>query len=365
MSWLVLVGWLAGWALLWRLPRLSAGGPVPKVGRVTVVIPARNEADRLPTLLTSLARQTHPPDQVVVVDDGSTDATAAVAGRFAGVTVVAAPPLPEGWTGKSWACATGVDASDGDVLVFLDADVALADDALATVLAEWARAGGLLSVQPHHHIVRPLEALSLPFNVVTMMGIGVGSILPTRNQWAAAGPCMVTSRPDYRRVGGHGGVRGEVAEDLALAGRYAAADLTVRCVEGGDRMRFRMYRDLRGVFEGWSKNVATGARRTPVLRTGAVVLWLGALLTVAIDVVGALAAPGSAPEISVTVALYLAVTVQVAILARQVGRFGPAAALWPVLLAFFVAVFVWSSLRTLVVRQVTWSGRTIHLAARH
>lgn len=364
MIWLVLGGWLAGWALLWRLPRPRPGVPVPDLGRVVAVIPARNEADRLPRLLASLARQTRPPDQIVVVDDDSDDGTAEVARGFAGVEVVTAPPVPDGWTGKSWACATGVDAARGEVLVFLDADVSLADDALAAVLAGWAPSGGLLSVQPHHHLGGPVEALSLPFNLITMMGIGIGSILPTRREWAAAGPCMVASHADYAAVGGHASIRGEVAEDLALAGRFAAGGLPVHCLAGGHLVRYRMYRNLRGIVEGWSKNVATGARRTPAVRTAAIVWWVSALLTVGMQAARAVPGLGDGTALSSTWALYAAITLQVAVLARQVGRFGPAAAVWPVLLVFFVVVFTWSSLRTLVVREVTWSGRTIRVATR-
>lgn len=365
MNWLTLAGWIVGWVLLWRLPR-PASGPTTRIPeRVAVVVPARNEADRLPTLLGTLARQTRRPDQVVVVDDASADETAEIARRFDGVELVTAPPVPAGWTGKSWACATGVEASEGDVIVFLDADVALADEALASVLASWASHRGLLSVQPHHHVERPAEALSLVFNVVTMMGIGIGSLVPARREWAAAGPCMVTSRADYELAGGHAAVRGEVAEDLELAGRFASLGRPVRCLEGGTVVRYRMYRDLRGIVEGWGKNLATGARRTPPVRMLAIVWWLSALLTVAMQVTDAIPLLGGGTDLPTAAALYAACALQVAVLARQVGRFGPAAAFWPLLLLFFVGVFVWSSLRTLVVRQVRWSGRTIRVAARH
>ncbi|MGH9148991.1 MAG: glycosyltransferase, partial [Acidimicrobiales bacterium] len=98
----VALGWLGGFWLLWRIPRLAAGAGTLGAVPVAVVIPARDEAANLPTLLASLAAQTRRPGQVVVVDDHSADATAAVAAA-AGATVVAAPDLPPGWTGKSWA----------------------------------------------------------------------------------------------------------------------------------------------------------------------------------------------------------------------------------------------------------------------
>ena len=368
MTWFLILGWAAGWILLWRLPKLGRPGhettSVAPSPSVAVVIPARNEAARLPLLLDSLLRQTRAPDRIVVVDDGSSDGTGTIARTFAGVEVVDAPPVPEGWTGKSWACDTGARAVAADVLVFLDADVVLADDALESVLVEHRRTGGLLSVQPHHHVGSPVEALSLPFNVITMMGTGTGSLWRSGSEWAAAGPCMVTSAADYHRAGGHRAVRGEVAEDLALADRFRSIGEPVRCIGGGDLVRFRMYRDLRGVVQGWGKNVATGAGRTPPLRTAGVVLWLAALLRAAYLVVAPVLAGADVSPVAVAIA-YAAVAFQLAVMARQVGRFGPAALLWPLLVVFFVGVFAWSTIRTLLVHQVTWSGRSIRVAPRH
>lgn len=359
VTFLLIAGWLAGWILLWRLPTLDRRRPA-HAHSVSVIIPARNEADRLPLLLESLRTQSRPPDEVVVVDDHSTDGTGLAAAAFPGVTVVPAADMPPGWTGKSWACDTGVASSTGDVLVFLDADVELAPDALAALVATWEPQGGLLSVQPHHHIVRPVEALSLPFNVVALMGLGVGSLLPPRHGWGAAGPCMITSRDAYRSAGGHRSVRRAVAEDLALADRFVEADQPVQVRSGAGDVRFRMYRNLPGLFEGWSKNVATGARRTPFLRSIGVGLWITSLL-VAVGAVFGDAVPAVSSLLTVAV-LYAAVGIQVGVLGRRVGRFGPAAAAWPVLAVFFVAVFTWSAGRTFLLRQVRWSGRTLHLS---
>ena len=371
-SGLLAAGWLLGWVLMWRLPRLnSTARPHPGL-RVSVIVPARNEADRLPRLLADLQAQAWAADEIIVVDDGSTDGTARVAARVPAVRVLTAPAVPEGWTGKSWACHTGALAAAGQVLVFLDADVELAPEALAAVVHRWEVQGGLVSVQPQHRIRRRVEALSLPFNVITMMGLGVGSLVRPRREWGAAGPCLVTSATDYWAVDGHRAVRHQVAEDLALAEQFGGAGLPVHCLGGHDLIGFRMYRDLPGLVEGWTKNLATGANRNPVVRGLAVAAWLSSLLTVALATVSpgapvwsVLVGDGAAGgDLAGAVLAYALVAAQLAVQARQVGRFRGAALLWPVLLGGFVAVFAWSTLRTALVRQVRWNGRTIHLAAR-
>jgi 4,4'-diaponeurosporenoate glycosyltransferase len=368
-------GWIVGWLLLWRPPTLrrrrptaaspASESPVPAPAApesVAVVIPARDEADRLPLLLASLADQDHPIDELVVVDDHSRDDTAAIAASFDGVRVVAAPPLPEGWTGKSWACQVGVEATTSDVVALVDADVVLAPDALAGALDERRRTDGLVSVQPRHDVGGPIEALSLVFNVVAVMGLGLGSPLWRRPGWGAAGPLVVARREHYDRAGGHAATPGDVAEDLALAASFRRVGLPVRCVLGGEVVRFRMYRDLRGLLEGWSKNMATGARRTPALLGLGTALWITGLLAAASAVVDRL--DGSAASVATAGGIYALVTAQVAILGRSVGRFGPAAAAWPLLVAVFVAVVGWSAVATFLVRRVTWSDRSIDLSRR-
>jgi len=380
---MLITAWVLGSALLWRMPLLRnangdgsdgapfsdedlamppvdgvSTGPDDRRPTVSVVIPARNEADRLPRLLADLGAQTLTPVEVLVVDDDSTDETAAVARSVPGVTVLTAPPLPYGWAGKPWACTHGAEASTGDVLVFLDADVQLAPEALASLIETWEPTGGLLSVQPLHRTGSTTEGLSLPFNVVSMMGLGIGSIAPPHPEWGAAGPCMVTSRSAYVAVGGHRGVSSEVVEDLALADRYGAADLAVRCVGGGDLMEFRMYRNLRGLFEGWTKNVASGAGRTPPLRGLLIGIWITVLLTVAVQLARGPASMGGSVH---WLAAYVVGAAQVAWIGRRVGRFGSAGLFWPLLLAVFVGICALSAVKTTLFHRVGWSGRTISL----
>lgn len=332
------------------------------VGDVSVVIPARDEERTLPCLLASLRAQEPGPGRVVVVDDHSSDATASVATQ-GGATVVASEALPPGWTGKAWACWTGAKVTDEATLVFLDADTELEPGGLAMVLAEHRRRGGLVSVQPFHRTERPYEALSAFFNVVSMMG--VGAFTPLRrggSRVGAFGPCLVCSRADYLRAGGHQAVAGEVVEDVALARRFAAMGLPVTCFGGRGTIRFRMYPGGPAhLVEGWTKNFAAGARSTPPLTFAMVSAWLAGCITAAGGVVAAVLGRRRRPSPAVlTWARYAAYVLQLRWMLRRVGTFGwwPAA-LYPVPLAGFLAVFARSVVTTTVRRQVIWKGRLV------
>jgi 4,4'-diaponeurosporenoate glycosyltransferase len=360
----VAAGLLAG---AWLLGAVRTVGPRATRGdgrgiRVSVVVPARDEATTLPVLLRSIGALDPAPHEVVVVDDGSTDGTAAVA-RAAGAAVVTAPEPPAGWLGKPWACHLGAEAATGSHLLFLDADTWLAPDALDRLVAEHARSGGLLSVQPHHVTEEPYEQLSAVFNVVAMMGTGAFAPRPSSSSSAAFGPCLLTSVTDYEAVGGHGAVRGEIVEDVRLARRYRARGLAVRCLAGGDAVGFRMYPGGSGqLVEGWTKNIAAGAGTAPPGPLQGTVLWVAALALVAVGAVTGLAGwvAGGRAFPPVAVAAWAVVALQLQWMLRRIGRFRWwTAVAFPLPLAAFVAVFARSLLVTLAHRPVTWRHRRI------
>ncbi|GAB3036352.1 4,4'-diaponeurosporenoate glycosyltransferase [Nocardioides flavus (ex Wang et al. 2016)] len=355
------------------LPR-AGSGPGARPRTVSVVVPARDEAETLPHLLAAVRDQDPAPLEVVVVDDASRDATAEVA-RTGGAEVVPAGSPPPGWTGKAWACRTGVDATTGDLLLFLDADTVLAADALAGLLDVHARHGGLVSVQPHHAVVRPYEQLSAYFNVVAVMASGAftraAGTARQRHVPMAFGPCLLTSRADYEAVGGHAAVRAEILDDAALAAAYDRAGLPVRCAIGGDAVRMRSYPGgLRQLVAGWTKNIASGASSAAPAATAATVGWISAHHAVAVGALGSLVAAttGSGSGLVAGSALlwavaYVATALHLRWVLRRTGSFRWWAwALFPVPLLAFDLVFARSLALTVVRGSVSWRGRDVPLA---
>jgi 4,4'-diaponeurosporenoate glycosyltransferase len=357
MAAVLAAGWGLGWALAGRRRTLPVAD-APVGVRVSVIVPARDEAGRLPRLLALLAADRQ-PYEVLVVDDGSTDGTAAVA-CAAGATVVPAD-LPAGWSGKAYACWVGAQAARGDLLVFLDADVEPAVGAVAALAAAAATSGGLVSVQPVHRVERPYELLSAAPGLVALLGAGTGD-RAARRWWRrpmAFGPAMAIPADAYRHIGGDLAVRGEVVDDVALAAAADRAGVPVGSLLGGSQLAYRMYPDgLATLVEGWTKNLASGGASTPPLRLVAVAVWVTAALLAGLAL--GRSVTGSVSTVPAVTA-YVAFAIQFHVLARRVGRFGGASLVFPVLVAAFVVLFTWSAAATFGRRQVRWRGRVVEV----
>ncbi len=356
---LVAVRLAIGCWLLWSLPRLARLGSFD-LDRVSVVVPARNEAAQLPRLLRTLLGSRA---EVVVVDDDSTDGTPSIAATH-GATVVSSAPLPDGWAGKAWACEVGARAATREVLVFVDADVRFAAGALGRVLSTLEAGGGLVSVQPFHVPEGPSEKLAALFNIVAVAATDVATPLGRRRGARGAfGPVLACSRADHERIGGHAVAKASVVDDVAVADAFRAHDLPVHVLTGGDDVSFRMYPlGLGQLVEGFTKNLAAGAGRVRAVTASLVVAWLTLLVQAAVAPPRALLGQGS---VSVALGLYVVVAAQVWWMARRVGRFGPVTALaFPLLLALFLAVFVRSVVAT-ARGSVSWRGRRLATRGGH
>lgn len=366
---LVVAGWIGGWLLFWRLPCLSAPGAEAGSGcqletlDCSVIVPARNEERSLPILLRSLEAQFPPPRQIIVVDDRSEDSTRSVAASFPGVTVLAGEAVPTGWTGKSWACWQGARLACGQVLVFVDADVSFEPGALVQVVERCRATGGLFSVVPYHRVLRPYEQLSAPFSAVAVMGTGAAGLV-RRQVHGAFGPCLACDRADYVALDGHRGVRSEIVEDVALAARVEAAGLPVDVAGGGRLISYRMYpTGLGQLVEGWSKNMAAGARSVPWGRRLLIATWVGASLA-SLQLLVQATSTGSAATTVAAVVAWGGLAIQQRVMLAQLGSFRWwVPALHPLFTLFFVAVFARSAWLTLVRRRVRWRGREVPISA--
>jgi chlorobactene glucosyltransferase len=288
--------WLAPFLALPRLARTepSLSNVAPSSGPlVTVVVPARNEAANLPTVVTSILASAYEPLELVVVDDRSTDDTAPIAlllsARDARMRVVHGDALPDGWYGKPWACLQGFRAARGDLVLFTDADTHHEPELLGRAVGALRQTGAdLVTVAPHQRCESFWERLVMP-QVWLLLGLryhpaAVNTARRERDV-IANGQFILTTREAYEAVGTHAVVSHEVAEDLALAQAYLRAGRRLHFAFADRLMETRMYRDLGELVEGWSKNMYLGGRRSfaghpvlqalvPVMMTAAFGFWL-------------------------------------------------------------------------------------------
>lgn len=249
----------------------AAGRPVRTRSRVSLLVPVRDEAAVLPeTLPTWLAQGA---DEVVVLDDGSSDATpdllAAATATAPSLRVLHGAALPDGWSGKNWACHQLASAARGDVLVFTDADVAWTPGALALVVDELeATEGGLLTVWPRQvcgtwgeRLVVPLVDLLLLANLPHPLV----RALPFAALAGANGQLMAWRREAYERAGGHAALPAEVLEDVRLAQRAKRLGVPLTLRLGGPWVATRMYRGWRDVVAGFGKNALAAAGGVPAV----------------------------------------------------------------------------------------------------
>ena len=339
--------------------------PPPDPPRVAVVIAARNEEADLPATLDGLIGQTYAPAEIVVVDGGSTDRTREVIdARAPRVRRIDEPPLPPGWVGKNWGCATGAQATTSEWLLFLDADVRLEPGAVAALM-DRARATGsdLLTVAPKVEMVGFWERVVLPFMVQLILLYFRAPRMSRPNSRAALvnGQCYLIRRSVYESVGGHLAIRGYVLEDIALARNLKAARARMRVVWAPELATTRMYRDRHEMFEGLLKNIH-GLRYSAARQTGFLAGVVGFYyLPLMVLPLGLLA--GNLPLIGMGGFLWVALFGKHVGFARAVGAPAAYGLLYPLSAGFYVALLTASLVDGSRGRPIRWKGRLYDRAA--
>lgn len=256
----------------------ESADPPPDAALVSVIIPARNEARNIGRCVRSVLSASYPVLEVIIVDDHSDDGTADVAREAARgdprLRIIGNSPLPAGWFGKQWACATGAAAAGGEILCFADADTEHAPDLVTrAVNAMTGRDAALLSVAGTQEMGSFWERIIQPQVFTGLLARYGGTETVTRSTRVhdkiANGQCIFVRRAAYDAIGGHAAVRDKVAEDLMLAQRMFAAGHHVTLALGPEQLSTRMYTSLRELVSGWTKNIyAGGIDAVPFGRAG-------------------------------------------------------------------------------------------------
>ena len=263
--WLAAAAWtgaaLAAVFALRRVPLLPPlPSPPPRLPRTSVIVPARDEAERIEGTLRRLLAQQQVELEIVVVDDRSRDATAEIVERLARedarVKLVRVAALPPGWLGKSHACERGARAAGGEWLLFSDGDIFLAPDVLARALAHAA------SEQADHVVLAPsIEGQSFPARAATAaFGATMLPLLAAANGdhkhgGIGIGAFNLVRRSAWESVGGHEQLKLEVVDDIGLGKLLARAGFRTRACFAGDEVAADWARTLRGVPRALEKNM--------------------------------------------------------------------------------------------------------------
>lgn len=359
----------------------------PHVGSynaVSVLIPARNEENNIRATLEAVLANRGCDFEVIVLDDHSTDRTAAIvseiAARDSRVRLESAPPLPAGWCGKQHACHVLAKLARHPLLVFIDADVRLAPDALA-------RMGGIIydirftiydrsdsrRVNRKSNIVNPpalasgvprqelgtfSERLLLPLIHFILLGF-----LPMhamrRTRWpgmsAGCGQLFIARRDAYFAAGGHAAIRTTLHDGIKLPRVFRQSGFATDLFDATDLATCRMYRTNAETWRGLGKNATEGlAAPETILPMTALLLGGQVLPLVLLACAPLLSATGIAFAATATALTYLPRLLGIVLFRQPVGS----AFLHPLGVLALLAIQWHALARHFLGRPAEWKGRS-------
>jgi chlorobactene glucosyltransferase len=340
----------------------SSAGNRQDVPGVSIIIPARNEALNLPRLLRSLTALNYPDYEVLVVDDGSTDETAAIVLSFAdsGVRLARSAGPPPSWTGKNYACWVGAQQTSKHWLLFTDADTTHTPESLgAAVTFALEHRTAALSLFTRQECRGFWERLLLPFAYQQyFLSVRPRQINSPAGPALANGQYFLIRRDAYQAAGGHAACAGSIIDDVALAGRLKAKGFVPLACRGEGLVSVRMYSSLGAIAEGFTKNSYAFLREQRAagalvaLSTASAASVLPALLDLLV---------GKRKRSAVALAAYAAQAAGMVFWTRLFGAPLRYALLAPLAAVIFMGIALRSATRTITGQAVTWKGRSYHL----
>jgi hypothetical protein len=233
---------------------------------ISVLIPARNEEKNIGATLTAVLATRGVSFEVIVLDDHSTDRTASVVSTYATrdprVRLESAPPLPAGWCGKQHACHVLARHACHSLLLFIDADVRLAPDALARMGTFMSRSPiALASGVPRQELGSFSERLLLPLIHFILLGFLPMHVM-RRTRWpsmsAGCGQLFIARRHAYEKCGGHAKLRDSLHDGIKLPRVFRQAGFRSDLFDATDIATCRMYQTNAETWRGLGKNATEG-----------------------------------------------------------------------------------------------------------
>jgi chlorobactene glucosyltransferase len=352
---------------LLTLKRLGTFPDPTRAPRVSLLVPARNEAHNIEGCARGLLAQDYPDFEVIILDDESTDRTGEILQRLAAqddrLRVIHGQPLPAGWLGKNWACQQLSQAASGDYLFFTDADTChdplMLRDSIAAAVATKA---DLLSGMPHQIVKTWSEQLLVPilaWSFMAFIPLALAERVRAAFLCVSIGQYLLFRRSAYARINGHAAVRDKVVEDFELARNIKRAGLQWRFVDATPRIHCRMYHNFREVFDGLSKNLFVVFGNVFFFALAWTALTISFLEPLLILVLALLGVPLPDKLLPLSV---LAIGQAILLWGITDLRFGfpvRQAALYPLTIVLSVAIGLRSMFAHLFKRGVSWKGRSV------
>lgn len=264
---LVALIWTTRHYLIWRSKREEMtlteryAGPPDQTPLISVMLPAKDEAENIGPCLESILQQDYPQFEVIVCNDRSDDATGEIAERIASsddrVRVIHIKDLPAGWCGKNNAMQTGIATAGAEWICMIDADCKQTSHRTLSVAMQYARdtQADLLSILPNQELHGFWEQVVQPVCSGVMMIWFLPEKVnnPDKPNAYANGAFMLMKRSTYEAIGTHEAVKNKVNEDMHMARLTKEAGLNLQVVRGSGLYTVRMYSGLRGILRGWSR----------------------------------------------------------------------------------------------------------------
>lgn len=322
---------------------------------ISILIPVRNEEKNIADLIENLQNLKSPNTEIIIYDDLSTDNTCQIIEKYINqnpnIKLIKGKELPEGWSGKNFACYNLAKNAHGKYYLFIDADVRLYDDIVPGVVAYLKKHNlGLLSIFPVQVLETFGEKISVPimnYILLTLLPLILVHKSPFTAHSAANGQFMLFDADTYKRINPHEKFKNSHIEDINIARYYKKQNIKIACMTGDKRVQCRMYTSYQEALNGFAKNIFMFFGNQPVL---AFMFWL-------------LATVGFVPVMFLSNSLliiYFSLLIIIQILYSILTKQNPVLnlLLFPLQLVFMLHVMLYSIIKKNK-KDYQWKGRNI------